>query len=129
MSAEPVASGGRRKWARGLLLAGLGVAALVFSRSWPRDTEVAVRIGGDRPMLRRVELSVRRPSDGEEEKGVSWSFSQGKVPPVVRTTLHFSPTEYDVFLSAERADGVIQRETKRVTLSGEVVNLQLTVGE
>jgi hypothetical protein len=116
----------RDRVARVLLFAGLGGAVFLLGRAWPRDTELVLRLEGDRTALARVEVTVRSPA-GEELGGASWTFPTGKAPPTLRTTVHSSPGDCDVTLDVQRSGIEPAHERRRLRLEGGAVTLPVTV--
>lgn len=113
-------SGWRRRLARVLLIAGVGIALARFLPSLPRDQSLVFSIGADRSRVRALEATWTREGETEALGGVELRFADA-APSRIRHRVRLPNGRYEVAVElATEDDGGLAHTstTRRVTLEG-----------
>lgn len=113
-----------RRASPALLVGGLALTAVMLSRGWPRETELRLRLEGDRAAVQRVECVVTPPGQTEEIGGAIWTAPR---IPVLTTHVTAPPGDVEVRIRLESREGRVVETRRRVPVSGDPLTLPVPV--
>ena len=126
VSPRPVKSSSlRQRLAPALLLVGMAGASTYLAKRAPRESEVTLRLDGDRDVVQRLEVTFTRPGE-DPAAGSQWTFVAG-APLTVRTKVSLAIATYDVAVVVDARDGRREISHRNAELSGNPVTLPIRV--
>lgn len=116
----------RRRVAPAVLLAGLAGSLAFVLRSRPTETEITLRLEGDRTEVRVVECAIEKAPDPDPLAGAIFRVSPPG--PALRMTTRLAPGDYDAVIGLELASGERPSVRRPVRLDGHPVTIRVPIG-
>ena len=100
-------------------------ASTYLAKRAPHESEVTLRLDGDRDALQRLEVTFVHAGE-EPAAGSQWTFVAG-APLTVRTKVSLPSALYDVVVALDARDGRREISHRNVELSGNSITLPVKV--
>ena len=100
-------------------------ASTYLAKRAPHESEITLRLDGDREALERLEVSFTKVGE-EPAAGSQWTFVAG-APLTVRTKVNLPIAVYDVAVVIDSRDGRREISHRNAELNGNSVTLPVRV--